>query len=62
MSNENTIKAIETSYYQIALNEVNGGYIVRHSVLGTDHATMLIRDYKTASFIFDNYLKELEGA
>jgi hypothetical protein len=61
-SKDKTIKAIETGYYQITLVECHEGYRVNYSFLGEDHQSQVLHDYKTADFIFEYRLNEVQGA
>ena len=58
-----TVKMIGTRHYEIALIEIvnNGHYMVIYSRENENYCSDEIRDYGTASSLFDIKLAEIEG-
>lgn len=56
------IKSVNTNTYEIVMVEAKfGGYYIIHGKYGDFQTSMKINDYKTAAFLFDIRMKELEG-
>lgn len=57
------IKEISTPKYQIILSQTEDGYyyVSYHNILEFDAISEPIKDYKTAAYLFDLKLQELEG-
>lgn len=62
IENVTVIKSINRPNFEIAMIETElGDYLVIYEILDQVHSSELLPDYKTAAFLFDLKLQELEG-